>query len=287
MSAMEPMDHAAAHERIEDLILEPGRLAALADSTEPDDIALREHLSGCPTCSADLDGWERLQDRLTEALPRSVEAAAAAVVPIELPPSLRARVIAAARSDARARAARRSDDPAPTTIRIARVRARRAVATWVGLAASIIVLLGATIVTVDQVARRSTAEAEARAISAALAAVDRVLAEPEHRVKELRTPGGSSAGSVSWSRHDWVVLTTALSKPSSDQRYRCWLENGESSVAVGEMEFVGGTAFWVASLDEWATWELGPTTKFVVTLEPANGTLRTGPAVLVGDLASS
>ncbi|HEY8239396.1 MAG TPA: anti-sigma factor [Candidatus Limnocylindrales bacterium] len=281
------MDHAAAHERIEDLILEPGRLAALADSIEPDDVALREHLAGCPTCSADLDGWERLQARLTEALPHSADAAAAAVVPVELPPSLRARVISAARSDARARSGRRTGDPAQATLRIARLRSRRAVATWVGLAASLVVLVGATIITVDQVARRSTAEAEARAISAALSAVDRVLAVPDHRISELRTQGGVSAGSVSWSRHDWVVLTTALAKPSSDQRYRCWLENGDSSVAIGEMDFVGDTAFWVASLNEWATWELGPTTKFVVTLEPADGSARTGPTVLAADLGSS
>jgi hypothetical protein len=285
---MSPMDHAAAHERIEDLILEPARLTALADSNEPDDVALREHLAGCPTCSADLDGWERLQARLTEALPRSADAAAAAVGTVELPPSLRARVISAARSAGGSDSQAAGDgSSAPAPIGIARVRARRAVATWVGLAASLVILAGTTIITVDQVARRATAESEARALSAALAAVDRILAAPEPRIRELRTPSGESAGSVSWSRHDWVVLTTALAKPSADQHYRCWLENGDSNVAVGEMEFVGDTAYWVATLDEWATWEMGPTTRFVVTLEPIAGRARTGDAVLVADLASS
>ena len=32
------------------------------------------------------------------------------------------------------------------------------------------------------------------------------------------------------------------------------------------MDFAGQTAYWVASVDEWATWEIGPTTRFVVTL---------------------
>ena len=50
---------------------------------------------------------------------------------------------------------------------------------------------------------------------------------------------------------------------------------------VGQMQFAGGTAYWVGSLDEWATWEIGPETQFVVTLEAAE---RAGPNRHAGPL---
>lgn len=273
---MSGMDHAAAHERIEDLVLEPARLAALEGSTAAEDVALREHLAGCPACRADLDGWRRLQRNLAAALPGSADAATAAVEATELPPSLRARTIAAARGSKRPGA----------SISMAGARSRRRIAAWVGLAASIIVLTGAAVITVDQVARRSTAEVEAHALSTALAAVDRVLAEPGHRIVALRNPDGAAAGSISWSSHDLVVLTTALSAPPSEQRYKCWLEEDGRSVSVGTMYFAGGTAYWIGSLDEWATFQIGPATRFVVTLEAADAEQRSGPAVLSADLGT-
>ena len=266
---MTPMDHAAAHERIEDLLLEPTGLAALADSTAAADVALREHVAGCAACRADLEGWERVQRHVADALPRSSAEARAAVEPTELPPSLRARVISATRTA----------DQSPGPIAIARARSRRAVATWVGLAASLVVLAGAGVITVDQVARRSAAEAESRALGSVVAAVDRMLAV-DHKVVQLQTTAGQPAGTISWSRHDWVVLTTALDQPPAGQEYLCWLEADGRSVPVGRMEFAGGTAFWVATLDEWQTWEIGPTTRFVVSLEPAGAQQRTGATIL-------
>ena len=273
---MTGMDHAAAHERIEDLLLEPARLAALESSADAADVALREHLDACLACRADLEGWRRLQLGLADALPGSVDAAVASVEPIELPPSLRARTLAAVRGAER--------PSAPISMGSARSRFR--VAVWVGLAASIIVLSGAAVITVDQVARRSAAEADAQALSAVVAAVDRVLAASGHKVVELRTPAGGGAGTISWSRHDWVVLTTALAEPADGRVYLCWLQQGDRSVPVGKMEFASGTAFWAASLDEWATWEINADTRFVVTLEAAGAQQRTGPAVLSADLRS-
>jgi predicted anti-sigma-YlaC factor YlaD len=273
---MTGMDHAAAHERIEDLLLEPARLAGLERSTAADDVALREHLAGCPACRADLDGWRRLQHGLAGALPSSADAAAASVAPMELPPSLRASVVSAIRGP----------EARITPISMRRARSRLRAATWVGLAASIIVLAGTTVITVDQVARRSVAEAEAHGLSIAITAIDRVLAAPVHRVVALRSTSGEGAGSISWSSHDLVVLTTALAKPPGDQRYRCWLEEGDSNVPVGAMYFAGGTAYWVGSLDEWATFQIGPATRFVVTLEAGDAEARTGAAVLSADLGS-
>ncbi len=276
---MSAMDHAAAHERIEDLLLEPARLAALRTSTTPEDVALREHLDGCPVCRADLDTWARLQTALGEALPGSAAEAATAVEPLELPASLRARVISAVRS---------AEAPiAP----VAMAGARRLgwVAQprvgWLGLAAALVVLVVGAGVLVDQAGKLANAQADVAGLTEAMAAVDRILAAP-HKVVELQRSDGSTAGSISWSRHDWVVLTSALSNPPAGQLYKCWLERDGRSVPVGVMEFTGGSAYWVASVDEFATWEMGPGARFVVTLEAAAAQQRTGPAVLEAALGS-
>lgn len=273
---MTSMDHAAAHERIEDLLLEPTRLAELEGSTSADDVALRDHVADCAACRADLDAWRAIQHSIAGALPASESAAIAAVQPVELPPSLRAATIDAIR--------RPQPRSVVTALRPTRNRPRFGV--WLGLAASIVVLAGAGLVTIDQVNQRAAAQADAQALTTTLAAVDRVLAEPDHRAVALRTSAGATAGSISWSSHDLVVLTTALSAPVAGQRYRCWLEDGGTSVAIGWMDFAGQTAYWVGSLDAWATFKIGPTTRFVVTLEPVGGTQRTGADVLSANLGA-
>jgi hypothetical protein len=283
---MTAMDHGSAHERIEDLVLEPARLAGLDASRDPADLALREHLAGCPACRADLDGWARLQTAMSEALPAHATDAAAAVEPMELPPSLRTRVIAAVRP---------VDAPLAPVSPISRIDAaatglaamlalpRRA---WLATALVVMVMLAGAGVILDQAARISSEQAHAQSLGEAVAAVDRVLAEPQHRVVALKTPDGTAAGSISWSHHDWVVLTSALSEPRADQRYQCWLENGSKSVPVGVMEFTDGTAYWVATVADWKTWEIEPTTQFVVSLEPAGAQARTGGIVLAAQLGS-
>ena len=279
------MDHAAAHERIEDLLLEPARLAALETSTAPDDAALREHLGGCATCAADLAAWRRLQVAVEDAIPRGPDtdarAQAQSVEPLELPPSLRARVLAAA-GDTDRQEANRPGAP----VSIARARRGYRLGPWVGLAAGFIVLAGAGVIAVDQVGQRAAAEAQAAELQEALAVVDRMLAT-DHKVVELRTSaGGAPAGTISWSRHDWVVLTQTLAAPATGQEYLCWLETDGRNVPIGRMEFAGSTAYWVASLDEWQTWEIGPTTRFVVTLEPIGAQQRSGNPILEATLRS-
>ena len=269
------MDHAAAHERIEDLLLEPARLAALEDSDAPDDVALRQHLAGCPACANDLEAWRRLQDSVAAAVPADPAAAASAVEPLDVPPSLRAGVLAAVHAEARPGA----------PILIGRARPPRRLGAWLGLAASVAILAGAGLVTVQQAGQRAAAEAAARDLASALAIVDRMLAT-EHKVVQLRDTAGKAAGTISWSRHDWIVLTTALAEPPAGREYLCWLESGGRSVPVGHMEFAGGTAFWVATLDEWQTWEMHDDTRFVVTLEAQGARERTGPSILEAPLAS-
>jgi hypothetical protein len=276
------MDHAAAHERIEDLLLDPAHLATLESSSAPEDVALREHLAGCAACAGDLESWRRLQVAVQGALPGGTDpqAQAQAVEPLELPPSLRARVLAGV-SDTDRREASRPGAP----ISIARARRGYRLGPWVGLAAGIMVLTAAGVIAVDQVGQRAAAQADAEELAEAIAVVDRMLAT-DHKVVELRNTSGAPAGTISWSRHDWVVLTKALDAPAADGQYLCWLETDGRNVAIGRMEFAGPTAYWVASIDEWQTWEIGPTTRFVVTLEAAGAQQRTGPAILEARLSS-
>ncbi len=269
MNPIGPMDHAAAHERIEDLLLEPTRLASLSASTDPADIALRDHVAGCATCRADLEGWQELQHRLAVALPGSADAAAAAVDPIEMPPSLRAAVITAVRNTERPKR-----------------RSRRAVAGWLAIAASVVVLAGSVAITIDQIGERATAEAQAARLSGAIAAVDRVLVAPERWIVGLKDSTGASGGSISWSSQDLVVLTTALEPPPDGQRYACWLVDDANATKIGTMYFAGRTAYWVGSLDEWATFKIRPGTRFVVTLPEPDTTRFSGPIYLSADLGS-
>ena len=286
---MNLMDHAAAHERIEDLLLEPTRLASLAASKDPADIALRDHVASCATCRTDLESWQELQHRLAVALPGSVDAAASAVDPIDLPPSLRAAVITSVRDANRA--------PAPAASASAIVRAvpgdgldranrrpRRAVAGWLAIAASVVVLAGSVGVTIDQIGQRATAEAQAAGLSSAIAAVDRVLVAPEHWIVGLKDSTGAGGGSISWSSQDLVVLTTALEPPPDGQQYACWLVDDSSAAKIGTMYFAGRTAYWVGSLDEWATFKIRPGTRFVVTLPDPDTTRFGGPIYLSADL---
>lgn len=267
---MSPMDHAAAHERIEDLLLDPRRLADLDRSTAPDDVALREHVAGCPACRADLDAWRNLEGAIAASLPRSAAEASAATEPTDLPPSLRAAVLAKARSESKA----------PRSIDTASSRRAGRLTPLLAIAAALILAVGSAFVVVDQAGKRAAAEAETAALNTALAAVDRVLAAPKYVIVQLQQPDGTVAGSISWSRHDWVVITNALPRPPTGQRYLCWLVEEGSAQLIGEMQFAGDTAFWVASVDNWATWEINATTRFVVTLQPETETRLSGPPVL-------
>jgi len=274
---MSAMDHAAAHGRIDELLLEPQRLAELDRSTLPEDVALREHVRACAACRSDLDGWRALQRAVRAAMPDDRVAAASAVEPIALPPSLRAAVLAQARAEPRSQ---------PTLAAPLAIRRRTRLAPLLAVAAALAVVIGSGFVVVDQASRRAAAEAETAALTQALAAVDRVLAEPGHVVVQLNRPEGDTAGSISWSRHDWVVITTALARPAPGQSYLCWLEDGGRSVLVGSMQFAGATAFWVASVDRYATWEITPTTRFVVTLQPDGGEEPSGPTLLEAALGA-
>ena len=262
------MDHAAAHERIEDLLLEPARLAALEASTAPGGrraARAPRRLPGLPRGPRRLAAVCRWPSRtrcraIAGARPRRRLSSRWSCRPRSVPASW-------PRGRRRSRGERPpcADRDAPVAARSPR-RRLGAVGRPGGVAHRARRRRRSS--RVDQVGQRAAAEAEARSPREALAAVDRVLAT-DHKVVELRTSaGGRAAGSISWSRHDWVVLTERA-RPSRrpTTRYLCWLETDGRSVPSGTWSSRAATAYWVASLDEWQTWEIGPTTRFVVSLE--------------------
>jgi hypothetical protein len=306
------MDHAGAHERIADLALEPDRLASLATSPAPEDIALREHLARCGECRTELDAWLRLHGSLDDALggsapgptgagrdlPTAARAAAASVTPVPPPDELRGRVLAAVRGTSiAAPAVAGAGGSRPTGVdgrsgtgglrRLRGSLAIRAVGWLAAAAAAIAIVIGAGLLR-DRDARLQASTGQAAALAEVVATVDRVLAAPGHRVASLNEPDGDAAGSIAWTQHDLVVLTAALAAPAQGQVYRCWLNDSGKAWAVGVMEFAGDTGYWVGTLDEWASWEIGPEALFRVSLEPAGAdpTHRSGPIVLEAALGS-
>jgi anti-sigma factor RsiW len=284
---MRPMDHAEAHERIADLAIEPGRLNALADSNSTEDAALLAHIASCQDCAAEIAGWRETHDRLAGALRRSAAAhgverdGPASVEPIRAPASLRDGVLAAVRSDGETASSAPAEKPPPA--RVGRGWSWRPA--LLGLAAVLAILVAGGSAYRAQEERVESARAQEAALATVTASLDRILASDSPQIVALHRSDGTAAGSISWSRQDIVVLTTALEEPPAGQEYRCWLENDGQRTPIGRMEYADEVSFWAASLDEWATITIGPGTRFGVSLEPISGP-GGGPAVLEAALGS-
>ncbi len=274
------IDHAAAHERIADLALEPGRLAALEASPDPIDRALVDHAAGCDECRAEIEAWRRTQTLVA----LGVAGAAAenpAIAPIRAPEAVRDAVLARVGTE-------RAIGAGQAGSHGRRLRLGWGRRNLLGMAAAVVLVVLAGGLIADQVRRLDDLSTQARRMQYVVRVVDRVMADTAHRIVDLREPDGTRAGSVSWSSHDFVVLTTGLAPPADDQLYRCWLADGGPGWAVGEMYFVEQTGYWVGELDEWATFEIGPDTIFRVSLEPADAdpAARSGPIVLEAALGT-
>jgi hypothetical protein len=283
---MSALDHAAAHERIADLALETSALERLADSADPDDAALREHLAQCERCTAEVAAWLDVHDSIGAAL---AGADAHDVARIAAPAALRDRVLERIATPAReAQAGRR---PRPWRyLRPGRAIWRSALALAAVVALLVVGGVGAALVR-DQQAQIETAQSGSRALANALATANRVLADPDHWAVPLAAPaGGAGSGTLAWTRHDLVVLASGLPAPPAGQVYLCWLASSAAGAGepdgltrVGYMHYIEGQAFWASSLDGWAQIDLVPGSRFVVTLATAHSD-DTGTTVLEGAL---
>lgn len=300
------MDHAAAHEELADLALEPHRLRRLADDTSPGAAALRAHLAGCADCRAELDAWRRVYAGLDMA---SADAATSlrSLEPSEPPgPSrtLRERTLAAVRvaeeqvpaaSAASGAAAGRdpssrvgsvpSEDAGAVALLAGTPRPPRRFGGlgrfgWLAAAAALIVAVGLGALLVQRTGEADQARLEAGELAAATATLDRILAEPTHWVVTLHTADGAAGGTLAWSASDVVVLTSALTPAMPGTTYRCWIERDGTRTPVGTMSFSEGVGYWAGSATSWGALQKG--SRFGVTA--IAGSDAGGPAVLVADL---
>jgi hypothetical protein len=273
------MDHAEAHERIADLALEPRRLGALGGSPDADDAALREHIGGCPRCQAELTEWRQFQRSLGAVIKADHREQLEPILP---PDDLRASVLAAAHAESpRGQAGVAVVRPARSGLSGRALLALAAVLALVAVGVGLLAMR-------EQSARLDTAALERRWLSDTVTGLGRILATPDHHLVTLRTADGADGGSLAWSSHDLVVLSSSLAAPAAGQVYRCWLSYEGRETAVGVMWFVDGNAFWAGSTQGWATIDLDPERRFLVTLEPAGdaGPWHSGPIMLEATLGS-
>jgi len=286
--------HAEARALLADLaldpaIIDPAALDRVAYGESRTETPLVEHIASCAECTLDLEAWRRTHAAVRAALadPHDPEHAMslanlAADEPTTAPAELRSVVLNRARIGIMEPSAgiEVAGEPARPQLRRPGISPLRR---FLPLAAVLAVILAAGGILLDQGARLEQARADAAALEAVTATLDRVLADPAHRIVDLRTVDGSVTGSLSWSSQDIAVLTTALDRPSADRVYRCWIERDGTRSPVGTMSFAGGTAFWMGSLDEWATTTFDAGGTFGISLEPVSGPAG-NPAILAADL---
>jgi len=290
---MTRLSHAEAHELLADLALDPGAFDRLGPA---DSDPLSAHVAGCAACRANVEAWRRTQARLADARgpvhDRTDLADLAVDEPIAAPDGLRDAVLAAIHSGEAPSAAPATPLPPVVSAPLARAsggRRWRPMAPLGRPALALVAVLAIAVVGggvfVDQAIRLDQARQDTAALESVTATVDRILRDPQHSVVDLRAPEGQVEGSLSWSSHDIVVLTTALEPPPAGREYRCWIERNGSRSRVGTMWFAAGTAFWSGSLDEWATTTIEAGGTFGVSLEPTDAP-GGNPAVLAADLGS-
>ena len=294
---MTDIGHAEAHERLMDLVLEPDGLRQLAmvlstPSNSADGDPLTEHVVSCPTCRDVVRGWDRMHASVRHAIGPAATGAQTTLqdlagdeperAPIVVRSSLMAFVHATLEAAAAPTPVARTGDGASDHRFMSPAQVLRHLRRRLAPIAVMIAITSAGIFVINQSSTLEQVRRDNASLQEVAAVVDRVLRDPDHRVVDLRTPGGTLAGSFSWSSRDFVVLTEGLPAPPTGRVYACWIQRAGVRLPIGRMSFVGGTAFWAGSLDRWATTAFGSGT-FGISLESATGP-GGGPDVLVGDL---
>jgi hypothetical protein len=280
------MDHAEAHERIADLILEPPRLEALQGDPSAEAVALRAHVERCDDCRAEIDGWRRIHGTVLSTL-AGLDAgdlespASTADMHLRAPASLRAAVAAMPRS-------REEVLPSRATVRgtapeASHRRSMRRLLPSLAAAAAVIVAIGSGVVAIDQARQAEAGRRQAAELTELAASVAHVLSDPDHVSIALVGLDGAPAGSAAWSGDEYVITTTALATPLPGSEYRCWLERDGIRTPIGVMRSAAGTTYWWGRVDvERGHWRAGG--QLGVSLETI-GENGSGAPILIGRLA--
>ncbi len=170
--------------------------------------AFEKHLDRCPSCTEEVRGLRETAARL---------ALATAVAP---PPQLRDRVLAAVPHT-------RQLPPAPGRRRMAaageRAGLRRLSTARSGLTAGILALAAAVAFLLVTTLSTNNQLQQAHNVNASIAAV---LGAPDARLESLSVSGGGKVNSfVSLAKHEAVVTTADMPKPSGTRVYQLWVIN--------------------------------------------------------------
>lgn len=250
--------------------------AYVLDSLDADDRASFDaHLSECDDCAAEVRSLRRVAAALAHSVPQPIP-----------PPALRRRILESL-----------TGGPATHATPAAMEHSRR---TWLPLAATLIVAVGAGIYATrlqvrvaDLEARLQQALEQASAADRAVAATQGVSAELQASLGVLAAPdlvridlvGQSAApqarGRALWSRARGMVFTASSMPPLPEGRvYQVWVVTGPGPVSAGLLTpdlSGGGVTFYETPPD------IPPPTAVAVTIEPAGGlSAPTGAFYLVG-----
>jgi len=279
------MQHAEAHERLADLALEPRAFLVFDRDRSPEAEALRAHVSGCATCSADVEAWRGTHAAVLEVLgyaPVQGSVAPFDDQPIALPPGLRAVVARIPREEAASGTGAGAQPGAPVAL-VRRGAASSRHGWWLGLAAALVVALaGAGALVIDQAHQADVARAETAELARLIHSTEMILADPGHTSIALASASGTASGLVAWSDTDSVVIATGLNPPDAGLAYRCWVEKSGTRTSVGDMSFQQGIGYWWQHPSEQGGPSLWSGGRLIVTLGPANG--PGGPALLSAPL---
>lgn len=257
------MDCAEALERLEEAFLGPGKLRALESDGSAAGIALRDHLSTCEGCSRELRAWRVAAQALDAATPDSV------VASVGVRGRLLEAVVAEPRSMLEPTLA--TSPVAGAATAAARGQSAMSAVTRAALAAAAAVLLFAAGALLGGPLGLVPTPAAPPALDRAAfisAAVDRVLAQPGHRVLELHDQAGARSGTLVFDQasRELVVVSRALEPSATGREYHCFVERDGERSWVGRMVEYEGISWWAGPLDEPAD-AGGPGDRFLVVRE--------------------
>jgi hypothetical protein len=291
------MDHEGTREQLELAALEPGGLERLMAGDTATAQAVAAHLAGCASCSNELVRLGRASALIREGV-RELP-----------PPDLKARTLAAIRTEgvqrplmaAAAPAVAVARDPqapipaitTPIAVPVAAVSTRNRpsrgqVIGWLGAIAAAVVLsvVATTLIIGSRVDEQLAAQAATvAALEKLTTATLDVSGEPDaQHVALAGVTDPKLDGSLVFSpaTTELVVVSYGLTSPSAGQEYRCWVEVNGQRQRVGKMFFSNDLAYWAGDVP--AVSGLSGAATFGVSLVDASGqSIETEP-VLAGQL---
>ncbi len=280
------MDHAEAHERIADLILEPQALRAFDDDPSPTSVALRAHVEKCDECRTELDSWRDTHGIILSVVEEDLEGepvAALATAENVLRPPIALRTAVASIPSSQPRGAHGVESEIRTDATPSRRRRAWSRLAVVAVAASVVIAVGAVAIAADQTRRVDQQRRYIGELVELTGSVLYVLKDTSHASTVLFDPAGAPGGTALWSTDEIVVMASDLKQPAAGLEYRCWVERDGIRTAIGVMQVGAGMAYWWGELGDDGEVVNQAGGQIGVSLEPIGGS-GGGPPLLVGAL---